>query len=80
MTKISDEVVAANESYAAAFGDKARLAMPPARRFACPFEHVRNASRAGPPLRAGRARYLPRATSATMTLPWANLSASSPTR
>ena len=34
MTKISDEVLAANESYAAAFGDKARLAMPPARRFA----------------------------------------------
>jgi len=34
MTKVHDEVLAANETYAAAFGDKARLAMPPARRFA----------------------------------------------
>jgi carbonic anhydrase len=34
MTKIVDDVLAANASYAASFGDKAALAMPPARRFA----------------------------------------------
>jgi carbonic anhydrase len=34
MTKIVDEVLAANASYAASFGDKANLSMPPARRFA----------------------------------------------
>jgi carbonic anhydrase len=34
MTKVHDEVLAANETYAAKFGDKAKLAMPPARRFA----------------------------------------------
>jgi carbonic anhydrase len=34
MTKIRDEVLAANETYAAAFGDKADLPMPPARRLA----------------------------------------------
>ena len=34
MTKTLDEVLAANETYAAEFGDKAKLAMPPARRFA----------------------------------------------
>jgi carbonic anhydrase len=34
MTKVRDEVLAANETYAAAFGDKANLPMPPARRFA----------------------------------------------
>jgi carbonic anhydrase len=34
MTKIVDEVLAANASYAASFGDKAALAMPPVRRFA----------------------------------------------
>lgn len=34
MTKIRDEVLAANTSYAAAFGQRANLPMPPARRFA----------------------------------------------
>ena len=34
MSKIRDEVLAANAAYAASFGDKGRLAMPPARRFA----------------------------------------------
>jgi carbonic anhydrase len=34
MTKIRDEVLAENEAYAKDFGDKAKLAMPPARRFA----------------------------------------------
>jgi carbonic anhydrase len=34
MTKTLDEVLAANETYAAEFGDKAGLPMPPARRFA----------------------------------------------
>jgi carbonic anhydrase len=34
MTKVLDEVLAANEAYAAEFGDKGRLALPPARRFA----------------------------------------------
>ena len=34
MSKILDEVLTANQRYSAAFGDKAKLAMPPARRFA----------------------------------------------
>ncbi len=34
MSKILDDVLNANESYAATFGEKAKLAMPPARRFA----------------------------------------------
>jgi len=34
MTKVHDEVLAANETYAKDFGDKAKLPMPPARRFA----------------------------------------------
>jgi carbonic anhydrase len=34
MTKVLDDVLAANEAYVAAFGDKGSLAMPPARRFA----------------------------------------------
>jgi len=34
MSTIQQEVLAANESYAKSFGDKARLAMPPARHFA----------------------------------------------
>jgi len=34
MSTIQQEVLAANESCARAFGDKARLAMPPARHFA----------------------------------------------
>ena len=34
MSQICSEVLAANAAYAASFGDKARLAMPPARRFA----------------------------------------------
>src|ERR671915_422838 len=33
MSKILNEVLEANQAYAAAFGDKAKLAMPPARRF-----------------------------------------------
>jgi carbonic anhydrase len=33
MSKIVNEVLEANRAYAAAFGDKAKLAMPPARRF-----------------------------------------------
>ncbi len=34
MRKVRDEVLAANRAYAATFGDKGKLAMPPARRFA----------------------------------------------
>jgi len=34
MSKVLDEVLPANAGYAANFGDKAGLAMPPARRFA----------------------------------------------
>jgi carbonic anhydrase len=34
MTKMCDEVLAANEAYAKNFGGKAKLPMPPARRFA----------------------------------------------
>lgn len=34
MTKVRDEVLAANAAYAKDFGDKASLSMPPARRFA----------------------------------------------
>jgi hypothetical protein len=34
MTKIRDEVLAANEAYAKDFDPKAKLPMPPARRFA----------------------------------------------
>jgi carbonic anhydrase len=34
MSKIVDEVVAANRSYAGSFGAKAELALPPARQFA----------------------------------------------
>ena len=34
MSKIRDEVLTANNAYAADFGDKGSLAMPPARRFA----------------------------------------------
>ena len=34
MSKVVDEVLAANARYAATFGDKANLPMPPARRFA----------------------------------------------
>ncbi len=34
MSNILDEVLAANEKYSGGFGDKANLAMPPARRFA----------------------------------------------
>ena len=34
MSQILDEVLAANRKYAETFGDKARLALPPARRFA----------------------------------------------
>ncbi len=34
MSKILDEVLAANQKYVAGFGEKARLALPPARQFA----------------------------------------------
>jgi len=34
MTKVHSEVLAANETYAKTFGDKAKLPMPPGRRFA----------------------------------------------
>lgn len=34
MSKVVDEVVRANQRYAAGFGEKGKLAMPPARRFA----------------------------------------------
>ena len=34
MSKVLDEVLAANARYAASFGDKANLPMPPARHFA----------------------------------------------
>src|SRR5262245_194030 len=34
MDPVLQEVLAANEAYAASFGDKGKLAMPPARRFA----------------------------------------------
>jgi carbonic anhydrase len=33
-SKILDEVISANEAYQAKFGDKGKLALPPARRFA----------------------------------------------
>jgi carbonic anhydrase len=34
MTKIADEVLAANAKYAESFGDKANLPLPPSRNFA----------------------------------------------
>jgi carbonic anhydrase len=34
MTKVLDDVLSANQSYSAGFGDRGNLAMPPARRFA----------------------------------------------
>src|SRR3970282_899865 len=34
MTKVLDDVLAANQSYVEGFGDKGSLALPPARRFA----------------------------------------------
>ena len=34
MTKVLDEVLAANEAYVAGFGDKGSLALSPARGFA----------------------------------------------
>lgn len=34
MSKVLEEVLAANKAYAKTFGDKAKLAVPPARRFA----------------------------------------------
>src|SRR5687767_10454882 len=34
MTKVLDDVLAANQSYVEGFGDKTSLALPPARRFA----------------------------------------------
>ncbi len=34
MTKVRHEVLAANKAYAAAFGDRGKLPLPPARRFA----------------------------------------------
>lgn len=34
MSRILNEVIAANDAYAASFGDKGKLALPPARRFA----------------------------------------------
>ena len=34
MTNVLQEVLAANQNYAASFGDKGNLALPPARRFA----------------------------------------------
>src|SRR5574339_940762 len=34
MTQVRDEVLAANAAYVSRFGAKAKLAMPPARRFA----------------------------------------------
>ena len=34
MTKVLHEVLAANDAYAGAFGDKGKLPLPPARRFA----------------------------------------------
>jgi hypothetical protein len=34
MSNVPQEILAANQRYAADFGDKARLAMPPARHFA----------------------------------------------
>jgi carbonic anhydrase len=34
MSKVLSEVLAANAAYAASFGDKGKLALPPARKFA----------------------------------------------
>jgi carbonic anhydrase len=34
MSKVQEEVLSANAGYAASFGDKGKLALPPARRFA----------------------------------------------
>jgi len=48
VTNVLDEVLAANRTYAAGFGDKGKLAMPPARRFAIltclDAQVIRNAS------------------------------------
>jgi carbonic anhydrase len=41
MSNILKEVIAANDTYAANFGDKANLAMPPARHFAIPCMDAR---------------------------------------
>lgn len=34
MSKLKQEILSANLQYAASFGDKAKLALPPARKFA----------------------------------------------
>jgi carbonic anhydrase len=34
MTRVAQQIIEANQRYASTFGDKAKLAMPPARRFA----------------------------------------------
>ena len=34
MSKVLEEVLAANARYAESFGDKGKLALPPARKFA----------------------------------------------
>ena len=34
MSRVLEEVLLANGTYAASFGDKSKLALPPARRFA----------------------------------------------
>jgi carbonic anhydrase len=34
MSQIQEEVLRANESYVSNFGDRGKLALPPARRFA----------------------------------------------
>ena len=47
MAALLQEVLAANEAYAASFGDKGKLAMPPARAF-----HIANSNAACPRSRA----------------------------
>ena len=68
---VHDEVLKANEAYAAAFGDKSELALPPARSFAiltCMDARLDPAEvrRAG---RGGRARDPQRRAAAPATTP-----------
>jgi carbonic anhydrase len=63
MTKVLDDVLAANEAYVAGFGDKGSLALPPARHFAiltCMDARLDPAKFAG--LIEGDAHVIPQAT------------------
>jgi carbonic anhydrase len=78
MTRVRDEVLAANQTYAAEFGDRATLPMPPARRFAiltCMDARLDPAKFAG--LREGDAHVIRTPAGAPATTPSAH--SSSPT-